>query len=984
MGTILMCLSSKCLEKLVGILREEFVKTLFMRRDIRKLCESLKYFDSVREDADALAMENRVTGTWWSDVKDVMYDVEDIVDLLRAHSYKQRCCDCVLFSRLAQLPFDYKIARRIKDVNERLVQIKMNSEMFIPLAIRGPQCLQRNGVCRYVAASVDELDVIGREIKEATDDMVEMIVGCGHRSTISVYGILGMGGIGKTTLAQKIYNDRRIRERFHHVLIWLSISESISETDLLKEAIEKAGGQSDQRKSKDQLLQALLNCITGQSIFLVLDNMTSSHIWIDLLRSPIERCVDTHVLVTTRSREILSQMNAVHIHEVHKLKEHDALELLMKRSFRAEDEINVFGDIGSQIVKKCDGLPLAIKVVAGVLSSKTSKEEWVRVLESRWCIEGLPQEIQGPLYLSYTDLSSQLKSCFLWCALLPQNFHIHRDVSYWWIAEGIVKKEGNRPIQEVAEDYYHELIRRNLLQARPEYIDEGISTMHDLLRLLGQYLTRDEAVFMNEENDEMPPNVRRLAVGNAVEEIPAIQDQKNLRCLLVFHHDACRSVKRDIYKKLEHLRILILVGAGLQSIPESVGYLVLLRLLNVNFNEIKQLPGSIGNLTSLECLSVFGCTQLASLPASLMRLTKISFLRIGNTALTEVPKGIGNFQRMDNLRSVFQNGIRGFTLDELGTLSKIRRLWVIKLEKALPPSIPVLLNKNHLKELGLRCTMGKEVDSRTSYEDSEVKKIEEIYNKLCPSQNVKYIFMDGFPGDVFPEWLSLEPQDTLPNLAHLHFYHCISCPVLLPAGQLPVLQVLHVEGADAVVSIGHELFGKGVMSPTHTTIFPKLELFEIIDMYNWQNWSVSTETISQSVFLMPCLKYLLLINCPKLRALPKDLHRIVSLRRVHLEGVHGLQEIVYHPGIVWLKVKNNRSLRRISNLCKLQLLLAQDCPELQQAEELSSLKTLYMVDCPMEQMFWDCFSKEQQSMLTYVVTTGAYGQDIYPLESVFY
>ena len=72
--------------------------------------------------------------------------------------------------------------------------------------------------------------------------MVEMIVGYGHESRISVYGILGMGGIGKTTLAQKIYNDHRIRERFHQVLIWLSISQSIAENDLLKEAIEKAGG----------------------------------------------------------------------------------------------------------------------------------------------------------------------------------------------------------------------------------------------------------------------------------------------------------------------------------------------------------------------------------------------------------------------------------------------------------------------------------------------------------------------------------------------------------------------------------------------------------------------------------------------------------------------------------------------------------------------------------------------------------------------
>ena len=87
---------------------------------------------------------------------------------------------------------------------------------------------------------------------------------------------------------------------------------------------------------------------------------------------------------------------------------------------------------------------------------------------------------------------------------------------------------------------------------------------------------------------------------------------------------------------------------------------------------------------------------------------------------------------------------------------------------------------------------------------------------------------------------------------------------------------------------------------------------------------------------------------------------------------------------MWLKVKNNKSLRKISNLPKLRLLLAQDCQELQQAENLSSLKALYVVDCPMEQILWKYFPTEQQSTIVHVVTTGAHDQDIYPLESVFH
>lgn len=523
--------------------------------------------------------------------------------------------------------------------------------------------------------------------------------------------------------------------------------------------------------------------------------------------------------------------------------------------------------------------------------------------------------------------------------MLPQNFNIHRDVTYWWIAEGFVKEEGSGPIQNVAEDYYHELVKRNLLQARPEYVDKDISTMHDLLRSLGQYLTRNEAVFMNDEHDRCPSSIRRLGVGNAVEEIPAIEEKKHLRCLLVLHHNTCRSVKRDIFRKLVHLRILVLRGAGLNSVPASVGHLALLRLLDLSYNnEIKELPGSIGNLTSLGFLSVFGCTNLAALPVSMMKLTTISFLWIGKTALAQVPKGIENFRQMDNLRSVFQNHAGGFSLDELGALSMIRRLRVIRLESTTPPAAPVLRDKVYLKELGLRCTMGKEANRRTHCPDSKVKRIEEVYERLCPLPSLSYIFIDGFPGCMFPAWLSSEPQNKLPNLAHMHFYDCISCPKLPPAGQLPFLQVLHVRGADAVVSIGGELLGNGVQFGTHTTAFPKLVLLEILDMYNWQNWSLSMDSLfrnTQHLSLMPCLTRLRLINCPKLRALPEDLHRIVNLQRIQIEGADNLQEIVDHPGVVWLKVKNNKSLRKISNLPKLRLLLAQDCQELQQAENLS-------------------------------------------------
>jgi hypothetical protein len=205
---------------------------------------------------------------------------------------------------------------------------------------------------------------------------------------------------------------------------------------------------------------------------------------------------------------------------------------------------------------------------------------------------------------------------------------------------------------------------------------------------------------------------------------------------------------------------------------------------------------------------------------------------------------------------------------------------------------------------------------------------------------------------------------------------------------MPELLVLQIRGADAVVSIGTELLGKGVISAA--AYFPKLELLRIIGMRNLESWSLNTgnlsnkmETKSQQLVLMPCLKRLLLLDCPKLRALPEDLHR-VNLKRIHIEGAHKLQEVVNLPEVVWLKVKNNKSLRRISNLRKLQDLVAQDCPELDEAENLRSLKRLYMVDCLNGHHFRNCLLKEEQDILLHFATVGADGRDIFPDESLYH
>ncbi|XP_037417425.1 putative disease resistance protein RGA4 [Triticum dicoccoides] len=987
MGTILDALTFKLLTKLGQVIENEVVMTLSVKKDIRRLKNNLEHFSAIREDAEALAMEDKRIEAWWKNMSNVMFDVDVIIDLVMVHSEKllltprSVCCNQSMVSCFGKLPFDHRVARRIKDINEKLDEIKMNTEMF-NLDRTTRQQFQVTIVDRKQTSPVDELEVVGTEIKQAVEDMVQMIVSGCRENRSSVFGIQGMGGIGKTTLAQKIYNEPLVREKFQ-VRIWLCISQSYTETGLIKQAIRMAGEKCDQLETKTELLPLLVDSINGKSVLLVLDDVWKSDVWIDLLLSPFRRALNFHVIVTTRNLDVLAEMHATYTHQVNTMNYHDGLELLLKKSLQPHEQISEFENVGYEIVKKCDGLPLAIKVVAGVLSTKRTTAEWKSIRDSKWSIHGLPKELGGPLYLSYSNLPPQLKECFLWCALLPPNFEIHRDsVAYWWVAEGLVRKEHGFSIHEIAEEYYLELVRRNLLQPVPEYVDKAVSTMHDLLRSLGQYLTKDHSLCMNVDRIDAMSNLRRLGISHAVEEIPNLEEHKCLRSLLLFNNKNFKSMHMDIFRKLEHIRVLVLRGTSTKDIPDSVGNLVLLRLLDLSYTEINKLPESIGSLISLEYLSLLGCHQLDSLPAGLMRLSKISFLHLEQTSIDHVPKGIAKFQQLYNLRGVFESGT-GFRLDELRCLPNIQRLWVSKLEEAMPGGELVLKNSRNLKELGLRCTMNRDTHDRTCYAHDKVQKIQQVYDMLIPSPSLEYIFLVGFPGTMFPEWLRSKPELNMPSLRQMHLDECISCSELPPAGQMPQLQFLKIKGADAIESIGEELLGKGVRIPA--AFFPKLEVLQVIGMFSLRSWSLKTGNPSDSahhISLMPCLKRLLLLDCPKLRALPQDMSKIVNLKRIHIEGAHKLKEVVDLPAAVWLKVRNNTCLKTISNLCKLQDLLAQDCPALDQAKNLCSLRRLYMVDCPHEQEFRKCLS-EEQGVLVHVATVGADGRNIFPDESLY-
>ena len=176
-------LTARFLTKLGEIIQDEIVMTLHVKKDIKRLKNNLEHFSAVREDVEALAMQDRGIESWWKNMTGVMFDVDDVIDHFTVHSQKLLlpprlvCCNQSLLSYFAKLSMEHRAAKRIKDINEKLDEFKMNREMFSLERISHQQ-IQITVVNRSQTSPIDELEVVGRDIKQAVDSMVKMIVNC--------------------------------------------------------------------------------------------------------------------------------------------------------------------------------------------------------------------------------------------------------------------------------------------------------------------------------------------------------------------------------------------------------------------------------------------------------------------------------------------------------------------------------------------------------------------------------------------------------------------------------------------------------------------------------------------------------------------------------------------------------------------------------------------------------------------------------------
>ncbi|EEC81961.1 hypothetical protein OsI_25851 [Oryza sativa Indica Group] len=486
---ILSAFVSACASKLAGLIADRIAAGLGVEDDVRSLQRRMERVAGAVL-ADAERRRRRLTGeheasagAWIDELRDFLYDADDVLDLCRCRGERLLAerrprsrplmATVNLVSSLQKLQARLEIGAQISRLNRRFEEI-CKDRLFLSLAVDDSKAEDggsRGGggggsrVRTRTSTPLLDTNVVGKEIKSATEALVEKIMRDDGRG--EVVAVVGMGGIGKTTLAQRVFSSRRITGGFP-VRAWLCISREYSETDTVKEAIRCCGGDYGRAETLAELQLILRSAVAGKRVFLVLDDVWDAGVWTSLLRIPFHGATGrVRVLITTRDQRVAARAGANHIHQVKRLGSDSGWELLHRTArLDGADEMQSLRDVGMAIVAKCGFLPLTIKVIGGLLMTKRrSRAEWERVLGSdAWSTAELRDEFKGAILLSYEDLPPHLKQCFLYFSLFPADFVYYRcHICRQWVAEGFIAASGQHMAEEIAE-------ARSILQPHPDYL----------------------------------------------------------------------------------------------------------------------------------------------------------------------------------------------------------------------------------------------------------------------------------------------------------------------------------------------------------------------------------------------------------------------------------------------------------------------------------------------------------------------------------
>ncbi|KAF7850181.1 hypothetical protein BT93_L5760 [Corymbia citriodora subsp. variegata] len=842
--------------------------------------------NAVLDDAEDKQLSgNHLVKLWLDDVRDLAYDMEDLFDEiaikadqieLEAKSSTNRGMESGSNPNLLLLVSEAKV-RKINSRLEAIVTNKARLSLIEKVVDRSNYTYKK-----LPSTSLPEPQFFGREKEEA--QILELLTHDVENSdaTLSIIPIVGMGGVGKTALAQRLYEDAKVKSCFER-RAWVCVSDVFDVLNITKTILQSVTGSSSEGEDLNGLQVKLKDKLFEKKFLVVLDDIWNEKYdeWTALLKPFEAGAKGSKIIITTRNLAVVSITGA----SPYSLKELSIDNCTSLFAFHALGATNFerhlhLESIGKEIAKRCKGLPLAAKMLGGALRNKSNLDEWQDALNS--IIWDLPKggydDILPVLKLSYIHLPSYLKRCFSYCAVFPKDYEIERDeLVLLWIAEGFLERRNPQEnILKLGRNHFDELVSRSFLQ---QSSNASKFTMHDLLNdlaksIMGEtHFSSRESQLANNDNASLQ-KARYASFISPLYELSkrwiVCHRMKVLRSLIVGSGGYFRKFSisdkglHDLLTKLKYLRVFSVCHFSIKKVPSCLGDLKHLRYLNFSYTDIQTLPESIGTLYKLQALILRGCRMLSMLPPGITKLVNLQFLDIRDTiGLERMPLGIGNLKNLTILPKFVVGIERGLQLNELKNLPHLQgELFISELQNVeeVKDVHANLFGKQGLSNLYLHWS--KDFGNRRK-DKHEAR----VLDSLQPHTNLKSLTILYYGGAEFPPWLD---GPSYSKLVTLCLKGCYNITSLSPLGQLPSLKELSLEGLDAIRMIGSEFYGG-------KRAFASLTKLKFEEMLTWKDWSPYVGGKKEEV-PFSCLQHLVIQNCPSLiRTMPRQLDRLIKL-----------------------------------------------------------------------------------------------------------